>query len=464
MELFHIFASDYYKNCVMADAFKIFIVEDDVWYGEVIEYHLSLNPDVTVKKFTTGKDFLKSLDEEPNLVTLDYSLPDISGQEVLKKIKEYNPEIPVVIISGQEDIGTAIKLLKDGAYDYIIKDDETKDRIWNVIKNIREKEELKEEISQLKSQIVQKYDFTKNMVGNSSPMKRVFNLLQKAISSNITVSITGETGTGKEVVAKAIHYNSPRAKKPFVAVNITAIPSELIESELFGHEKGSFTGAINRRIGKFEEASGGTLFLDEIGEMDINMQSKLLRVLQEKELTRVGGTGVIKVNCRILVATHKDLAEEVRKGKFREDLYYRLLGLPISLPALRERGNDILLLAKHFIDEYVKENDLGKLSLTPAAQNKMLKYPWPGNIRELKAVIELACVMTDTNFIDDEHITFNSTGSIDTLLQSEMPLRDYTNRIVKFFLDKYNNDVVTVAKKLNIGKSTIYRMLQEQVI
>ncbi|MCB0735574.1 MAG: sigma-54-dependent Fis family transcriptional regulator [Bacteroidetes bacterium] len=448
----------------MSDDFKIFIVEDDVWYGEVIEYHLSLNPDVRVKKFTNGKDFLKSLDEEPNLVTLDYSLPDMSGQEVLKRIKEYNPEIPVVIISGQEDIGTAIKLLKDGAYDYIIKDDETKDRIWNVIKNIREKEELKEEISQLKSQIVQKYDFTKTIIGNSSPMKRVFNLLQKAISSNITVSITGETGTGKEVVAKAIHYNSPRAKKPFVAVNITAIPSELIESELFGHEKGSFTGAISRRIGKFEEATGGTLFLDEIGEMDINMQSKLLRVLQEKELTRVGGSGVIKLNCRILVATHRDLAEEVRKGNFREDLYYRLLGLPIALPALRERGNDILLLAKHFIDEYCKENDLPKLTLTTAAQNKMLKYPWPGNIRELKAVIELSCVMTDTDVIDDDHISFNSTGSIDTLLQAEMPLRDYTNKIVRYFLDKYNNDVVTVAKKLNIGKSTIYRMLQEEVI
>lgn len=452
------------QECTMSDDFKIFIVEDDVWYGEVIEYHLSLNPDVRVKKFTNGKDFLKSLDEEPNLVTLDYSLPDMSGQEVLKRIKEYNPEIPVVIISGQEDIGTAIKLLKDGAYDYIIKDDETKDRIWNVIKNIREKEELKEEISQLKSQIVQKYDFTKTIIGNSSPMKRVFNLLQKAISSNITVSITGETGTGKEVVAKAIHYNSPRAKKPFVAVNITAIPSELIESELFGHEKGSFTGAISRRIGKFEEATGGTLFLDEIGEMDINMQSKLLRVLQEKELTRVGGSGVIKLNCRILVATHRDLAEEVRKGNFREDLYYRLLGLPIALPALRERGNDILLLAKHFIDEYCKENDLPKLTLTTAAQNKMLKYPWPGNIRELKAVIELSCVMTDTDVIDDDHISFNSTGSIDTLLQAEMPLRDYTNKIVRYFLDKYNNDVVTVAKKLNIGKSTIYRMLQEEVI
>lgn len=448
----------------MADEFKIFIVEDDVWYGEVIEYHLSLNPDVKVKKFTNGKDFLKSLDEEPNLITLDYSLPDMSEQDVLKKIKEYDPEIPVVIISGQEDIGTAIKLLKDGAYDYIIKDDETKDRIWNVIKNIREKEELKEEISQLKSQIVQKYDFTKNIIGNSSPMKRVFNLLQKAISSNITVSITGETGTGKEVVAKAIHYNSGRAKKPFVAVNITAIPSELIESELFGHEKGSFTGAISRRIGKFEEAASGTIFLDEIGEMDINMQSKLLRVLQEKELTRVGGSGVVKLNCRILVATHKDLAEEVRRGNFREDLYYRLLGLPITLPALRERGNDILLLAKHFIDEYVKENELQKLTLTTSSQNKLLKYPWPGNIRELKAVMELSCVMTDTEFIDDDHIAFNSTGSIDTLLQAEMPLRDYTNRIVKYFLDKYNNDVVTVSKKLNIGKSTIYRMLQEEVI
>ncbi|MCB9261366.1 MAG: sigma-54-dependent Fis family transcriptional regulator [Flavobacteriales bacterium] len=446
----------------MAGEFKIFVVEDDVWYGEVIEYHLSLNPDVSVQKFTTGKEFLKHLEEEPSLITLDYSLPDISGEEVLKRIKEFNPELPVVIISGQEDIGTVIKLLKDGAYDYIIKDDETKDRIWNVIKNIREKEELKEEISELKKQIVQKYDFSKSIIGNSQPMKRVFSLIQKAVTSNITVSITGETGTGKEVVAKSIHYNSQRAKKPFVAVNITAIPSELIESELFGHEKGAFTGAIARRIGKFEEATGGTIFLDEIGEMDINMQSKLLRVLQEKELTRVGGSGVVKLNCRILCATHKDLAEEVRKGNFREDLYYRLLGLPIALPALRERGNDILMLSKHFIDEYCRENDVQKLTLSTSAQNKLLKYPWPGNIRELKAVIELSCVMTDTNIIDDEHITFNSSGSIDTLLQNEMPLDEYKNRIVKFYLSKYNDDVVTVAKKLQIGKSTIYRMLQEE--
>jgi len=446
------------------DSFKIFIVEDDQWYGEVIEYHLSLNPDVSIQRFDNGEDFLKALDDQPDLVTLDYTLPDISGEDVLRRVKEHDPDLPVVIISGQNDIGTAIKLLKDGAYDYITKDDETKDRIWNVIRNIREKQDLKAEISQLKSQISQKYDFTKSIIGNSPCMKRVFNLIQKSLNSNITVSITGETGTGKEVVAKSIHYNSKRKAKPFIAVNISAIPSELIESELFGHEKGSFTGAHSRRIGRFEEAEGGTIFLDEIGEMDVNMQSKLLRVLQEKELTRVGGNTVVKLKSRVLVATHRDLADEVRKGKFREDLYYRLLGLPIQLPPLRERGNCIILLAKHFIAEYCAENEVEKINLSPKAQSRLLKYPWPGNIRELKAVIELACVMTDNNVIEEDHITFNSTGSIDTLLQAEMSLREYTNRIVKFYLDKYDNDVVTVSQKLDIGKSTIYRMLQQNVI
>ncbi len=448
----------------MTDNFSVFVVEDDEFYSEVLEYHLSLNPDITVTKFTNAKEFLNNLDKNPDAVTLDYSLPDMSGEEVLKKIKEYNSEIPVVMISGQENIKTAITLLKDGAYDYIVKDEDTKDRIWNAIRNIREKEGLKKEISELKQQVKKKYDFTSSIIGNSPSMKKVFAMIEKAVKSNITVSITGETGTGKEIVAKSIHYNSPRGKKPFVAVNITAIPSELIESELFGHEKGAFTGASARRIGKFEEAGEGTIFLDEIGEMDINMQSKLLRVLQERELTRVGGSGLVKVKCRVLSATHKDMAEEVRKGNFREDLYYRLLGLPITLPPLRERGNDTLVLAKFFIDEYAEENDMGKLKLSSKAQNKLFKYPWPGNIRELKAVVELCCVMTDSDIVEDEHITFNSTGSIDTLLQNEMSLEEYKNRIVKHYLDKYSNDVVNVAKRLDIGKSTIYRMLQERLV
>jgi len=448
----------------MSTNFSVFVVEDDEFYSEVLEYHLSLNPDVSVTKFANAKDFLNNLDKNPDAVTLDYSLPDMSGEEVLKKIQEYNSEIPVVMISGQEDVKTAISLLKEGAYDYIVKDDDTKDRIWNAIRNIREKEGLRKEISDLKQQVKKRYDFTTSIIGNSPSMKKVFAMIEKAVKSNITVSIAGETGTGKEVVAKSIHYNSARAKKPFVAVNITAIPSELIESELFGHEKGAFTGANARRIGKFEEAGEGTIFLDEIGEMDINMQSKLLRVLQERELTRVGGSGVVKVNCRVLSATHKDMAEEVRKGTFREDLYYRLLGLPINLPPLRERGNDVLVLAKHFIDEYAEENEMGKLKLSSKAQNKLFKYPWPGNIRELKAVVELSCVMTDGEVIEDEHVTFNSTGSIDMLLQNEMSLEEYKNRIVKHYLDKYSNDVVDVARRLDIGKSTIYRMLQERSV
>lgn len=444
--------------------FLVFIIEDDPIYGEILEYQFALNPNCVVRRFKAGKEALAALDQQPDLITLDYKLPDLSGAEVLKKIIHFNPDLPVVIISGQDDIGTAITLLKDGAYDYIVKNDNTKERIWSVVRNIQEKNDLKQEILELKNQISRKYDFSKSILANSSAMKRVISLIQKAIESNITVSITGETGTGKEVVAKAIHYSSSRKNKPFVAVNITAIPSELIESELFGHEKGAFTGAIMRRIGKFEEAGDGTIFLDEIGEMDINMQSKLLRVIQERELTRVGGSGVIKLNCRIMVATHKDLADEVKKGSFREDLFYRLLGLTIQIPPLRERDNDILLLAKHFVNEYSRENKIPKIVISPEAQNKILKYPWPGNIRELKAVIELACVMTDSNVIEEDHISFNTTGSIDTLLQNEMSLEEYKFKIIKYFLEKYNGDVLTVSRKLDLGKSTIYRLLQEKAI
>lgn len=448
----------------MKENFNVFVVEDDEFYSEALEYHLSLNPEITVTKFANAKGCLKNLDMNPDAITLDSSLPDMSGVDFLKKVKEYNSDIPVVVISDQEDIKAAITLLKLGAYDYILKDVDTKDRVWNIIKNIRANDGLKREISELRRQVKKKYDFSTNIIGNSPSMSKVFAMIEKAVKSNITVSITGETGTGKEVVAKSIHYNSLRAKNPFVAVNITATPSELVESELFGHEKGSFTGANARRIGKFEEAGEGTIFLDEIGEMSINMQSKLLRVLQERELTRVGGNGTVKIKCRVLSATHRDMAEEVRNGNFREDLYYRLLGLPISLPPLRERGNDTLLLAKYFIEEYAKENENIKPHLTSEAQNKLLKYAWPGNIRELKAVLELGCVMTDTDEIDAEHITFNSAGSIDAMLQNEMSLEEYKGRIVKYFLDKYNHDVVDVAKRLDIGKSTIYRMLQEKVV
>jgi DNA-binding NtrC family response regulator len=246
-----------------------------------------------------------------------------------------------------------------------------------------------------------------------------------------------------------------------VAVNITAIPKDLIESELFGHEKGSFTGAMNRRIGKFEEAEGGTIFLDEIGEMDLSLQSKLLRVLQEKELTRIGSNQVIKLDVRVIVATHRNLHEEVKAGRFREDLFYRLLGLPIHLPPLRDRGQDILLLAKFFLDQFAKENDMRKFKLGQEAQNKLLNYHYPGNVRELKSVVELAAVMAEENEIQAKDITFNTILDKESFMLKEMTLQEYTYRIIRSYLNKYDNNVVEVAKKLDIGKSSIYRYLKE---
>ncbi|MBX2944177.1 MAG: sigma-54-dependent Fis family transcriptional regulator [Cyclobacteriaceae bacterium] len=442
------------------DPVKIFVVEDDQTYTKFIKYVLGLNPDLEVEYFTTGKQFLGALNKRPSIVTLDYSLPDISGEEVLKEIKAFDPDISVIIVSAQEKIGTAVGLLKAGAFDYITKDEEAKDRILNSINNARNKSSLIKEIDRLKEEINTKYEFEKSIIGNSEPIKKVFSLIEKALKTNITVSITGETGTGKELVAKAIHYNSTRKKKSLVAVNIAAVPKELIESELFGHEKGAFTGATSRRIGKFEEAEGGTLFLDEIGEMDLNLQSKLLRVLQERELSRVGGNEVIKIDVRIIVATHRNLQDEVKAGRFREDLFYRLLGLPIQLPPLRERGNDVVLLAKFFLDQFTDENKFKKIKITSEAQEKLLQYPFPGNIRELKSVIELAAVMAENGQINVEDITF-SNAPRDSFMLKEMKLQDYVYHIIRNYLNKYDNNVMEVAKRLEIGKSSIYRYIKE---
>ncbi len=441
-------------------AFKIFILEDDLWYATMLEHYLSLNPDYQVKKFDNEKDFLAQLHQNPDVVTLDFSLGETDGGKVLKKIKDYNPDIEVIMISGQDDVSTAIELLKAGAFDYIVKDEETEDRLWSVLKHLREIKGLKKEVETLKTELKRNYDFSKVIVGQSDAIKRVFSLIEKASQTNITVSVTGETGTGKEVVAKAIHYNSNRSKYPFVAINVAAIPSELLESELFGHEKGAFTGAVGSRIGKFEEANKGTIFLDEIAEMDLHLQAKLLRVLQEREITKVGGNTVTPIDVRIVVATHRNLQEEVANKNFREDLYYRLLGLPIHLPPLRERNSDILILAKHFINGFCADNKMVVKSISPLAQQKLLSYHFPGNIRELKSLIELAVVMSDGAEIQENDININKVGSISSVINNEVTLREYEINIIQHFLEKYNQDVMLVAKKLDIGKSTIYRMIQ----
>ncbi|WP_424962081.1 sigma-54-dependent transcriptional regulator [Ekhidna sp.] len=443
-------------------SFKIFVVEDDDWYRKLLVHTLELNPDHSVKAFADGESMLKELKEKPQLVTLDFRLPDYSGSDLFDKIKAYDPSIEVIIISEQQDIETAINLLKKGAYDYLTKTDDIRDRLIHVLNKLDKNKKLEARVESLQEEVEKKYEFATNIIGQSAGIKRVFNLIDKAIKTNITVMITGETGTGKEVVAKSIHYNGKQKTKPFVPLNMSAIPKDLVESELFGHEKGSFTGATGKHIGKFEQAQGGTLFLDEIGEMDISLQAKLLRALQEKEITRVGGSSPIKVNCRVIVATHRNLQQEVKNGNFREDLYYRLFGLPLELPPLRERDKDVIILAKHFAETFAHENDEELKSFSKEAFQKLMNYPFPGNIRELKSIVELAMVMADGTEILPDDITFAQKDVLSDILTEEMSMREYQMRIIHSYLKKYNDDIKMVADKLDIGQSTIYRLLKEE--
>jgi len=328
------------------------------------------------------------------------------------------------------------------------------------VNRIRENQSLKKEVEYLRKELGSKFSFEKTIIGQSDALKKVFLMIEKAIKTNINISISGETGTGKEVVAKAIHYNSTRKHKKFVAVNMAAIPAELIESELFGSEKGAYTGSVERKIGKFEEANGGTIFLDEIADLDFGMQSKLLRVIQEREVVRLGSNDSIKLDVRLIVASHKYLNEEVKKEKFREDLYFRILGLPIHLPPLRERANDILVLAKHFAEIFAADNQLGTVQFSNDAKNKLLHYHFPGNVRELKAVIELAVVMKTGDEIKADDITFSAATSDEIFLTESKTLRKHTHEIIKHYLKKCNNDINATAAILGIGKSTIYKMIQ----
>ncbi|MCJ7446687.1 MAG: sigma-54 dependent transcriptional regulator [Bacteroidales bacterium] len=441
---------------------KIFVVEDNEWYNKLLVYTLSLNQDYEVKSFFNARDFLNCLYESPDIVTLDYRLPDISGLEVLKRIRQENSDIQVILISEQEDINMVVTLLKLGAYDYITKSEDIKDRLLNTIQNLRKDISLKREISTLRREIQKKYSFHQSILGESPAIKNVYELIEKAVDTNITVVISGETGTGKELVAKAIHYNSKRKDKSFVPINVPAIPSELIESELFGHEKGAFTGASFRRIGRFEEANGGTLFLDEIGEMEQNLQTKLLRVLQEKEIVRIGSNKPVKTDCRIIAATNKNLKEEVKKGNFREDLYYRLQGLPIELPPLRDRANDILILARHFIENFCYENNIPLKRLSVQAQKKLMNYSFPGNVRELKSLIELAVTLSVREEIEPSDFVLDEGDPLSAITGDDLTMREYELKILKATLRKNNNDISLTAKKLNIGISTIYRMLKEE--
>lgn len=392
----------------MKQMIKIFTIEDEVIFGKMMKFTLEKEGNYDVTHFQSGEDFFQHLHLNPDIVTVDYNLPGMSGLEIIEQIKHYNPDISVVVVSGQKEVKVAVEAYKAGAKYYVVKDTDAFTELTLCIENLTAHINLKKEVEVLREQIIDRHRYD-TVIGESNAVLKVIKLIQKVEKSNILALITGESGTGKEVVARAIHYNSPRKKKSFVAVNVAAIPEDLIESELFGHEKGAFTGADGRRIGKFEEANGGTILLDEIGEMDINLQTKLLRVLQEKKISRIGSNKEISLDVRVLAATNKQLAQRVKEGKFREDLYYRLQGFLLHLPPLRERENDVILLARHFLHEACQQNRLSPKTFTREAIEAMLQHDWPGNIRELKSFVERAALMSEEDRINAEDLTFSAS-------------------------------------------------------
>lgn len=385
---------------------RIFVVEDNEFFSQLIKQKLESNDQNEVTLFNNGDDFRRNLHLNPDIVVLDYNLPNTTGIDLLKEIKNFNDQIKTILISGQEKVDVVIEAFENGAEEYINKDDNALTMLNLKVRKHSSAVNLRKEVDTLREQIIDRHRYDR-IIGESQAILKVLRLIQKVEKTNMLALITGESGTGKELVASAIHYNSSRKNRPFVAVNVAAIPEDLMESELFGHERGAFTGADSKRIGKFEEANEGTIFLDEIGEMDIHMQTKLLRVLQESKITRLGSNKEIPLNVRIIAATNKNLAQRVKDGKMREDLYYRLQGFLIHLPPLRERDNDILLLAKSMLRSFCDSNRIPLKSFSSDALKMIMQHPWTGNVRELKAFVERAVLISDHDIIEDDDLIFS---------------------------------------------------------
>jgi len=378
----------------------IFIVDDEQAISKLLSYWAKDKWKYQVETFANAEDALKNLSKKPDVVLLDIMLPGMDGIETLKRIKQFDENIPVIMLSAQGSIEVAVEALRYGAYDYFTKPIDQQ-KLELAIKNSIKNFDLTRELQNLKENVKKEYSFD-SIISSDGKMQDVFKLVTKVLHNDITVLIYGESGTGKELIARAIHYNGQRKDKPFVVVNCASIPRELLESELFGHEKGSFTGAHARKLGKFEIAKGGTIFLDEVGELEMLLQAKLLRVIQQKEFERVGGTELIKTDVRIISATNRDLKKAVENKEFREDLYYRLNSFPISIPPLRHRKSDILILSEHFIQKFSAKLQKNTKGFSKRALKLIYEYNWPGNVREIENTIERCLIITDKDIIDVE--------------------------------------------------------------
>ena len=444
----------------------ILVVDDDLAHRTMLRTLLGgWGYDIT--EADDGQRAIEAVHQKPfDLILMDIRMIKVSGLEALSEIKRFNPAIPVIIMTAYASVETAVKALKEGAYDYLTKPldfDELKLTIERAMEHTR----LKEENRYLRESLAAQFD-RKNLIGRSPAMTKLMDTVVQVAPSEATVLIAGESGTGKEMIAGAIHFNSLRENGPFVKINCAAITETLLESELFGHEKGAFTGADRRKEGKFRQAEGGTIFLDEVSEMSPAMQVKLLRVLQEREITRVGGDEVIKVDVRVIAATNKDLIREMEAGRFREDLYYRLNVVTINVPPLRERKEDIPLIAQHFLTLFAEKNHKNIKGFTPKAMDRLLKYTWPGNVRALMNAVERGVVLSRSDYLDEEELSLvlrshmpTEEASLLKIEAEDMPLEAVEKEAIVKTLEMAGGNKSEAARRLGITRRTLHIKLKK---
>ena len=446
----------------------VLVVDDDVGHLSVLKTVIK-SWGYEVEGVDDGSKAVEKAKERPfDLIVTDVRMAEMSGIEALKLIKEYNPAIPILIMTAYSSVESAVEALKAGAYDYLTKPLDF-DVLKLTIERALDHTSLRAENLSLKEKLRSSYDLA-NIIGKSEPMKELIEMVAMVAPSEATALITGESGTGKELIARSIHYNSGRKEGPLVTVNCAALTENLLESELFGHEKGAFTGADRRREGRFMQANKGTIFLDEIGEMSSVMQAKLLRVIQDREIQRVGSDFTLKVDVRILAATNRDLQEDVSAGKFREDLYYRLNVVTIRVPPLRERVEDIPLLAQHFLETYARKNKKRIKGFTPLAMDMFLKYDWPGNVRELENAVERAVILGPGDYISEKELPLSIAKAYPHGEELDRPpavskepqsLEEAEKEAVLAALKVAGGNKSETARLLGITRKTLHKKLQK---
>jgi two-component system response regulator HydG len=444
----------------------VLVVDDDLAHRTMLRTLLS-GWGYSVTEAGDGDAAIAQVREKPfDLILMDVRMVKVSGLAALAEIKAFNPAIPVIIMTAYASVETAVEALKKGAYDYLTKPLDF-DELRLIMERAMEHRHLKEENRRLRESLGIQFD-RRNLIGRSRAMTSLLETVAQVAPSEATVLISGESGTGKEMIAGAIHYNSLRKDGPFVKINCAAITETLLESELFGHEKGSFTGADRRKEGKFRQAEGGSIFLDEISEMSLGMQVKLLRVLQERELTRVGGEEVVKVNVRVIAATNRNLIQDIAAGRFREDLYYRLNVVTLHLPPLRERREDIPLLAQHILTRFAEQNHKAICGFTPQAMDRLLRYDWPGNVRELMNAVERGVVMSRSEYLDEAELPLLFPGEDQLGGPQEPPakpgdtsLDEMEKAAILKTLEAAEGNKSEAARRLGITRRTLHQKLKK---